>query len=148
MTTTETTQKEKTKGLRVQSQPTCFIYKFEASQGPHIKTLSQNKQINNQTNKILNEKSQGSGTVRQALQSHLCYLSASCLGSLPPPQTGSRVTMTKGMMDINHSYFFICKYCARHSIRFTAVIKRVLVSQGWDFCQTTRKISKQINKCL
>lgn len=125
MTTIETTQKEKAKGLRVQSQPTCFINKFEASQGPHIKTLSQNKQIiNNQTNKILNEKSHGSGTVRQALRSHLCYLSASCLGSLPPLQTGSRVTMTKGMMDINHSHFFICKYSARHSIRFTAVIKR------------------------
>lgn len=146
MTTTETTQKKKAKGLRVQSQPICIIYKFEASQGPHIKTLSQNKQIiNNQINKILNEKSQGSGTVRQALWSHLCYLSASCLGSLPPLQMGSRVTMTKGMMDINHSHFFICQ--AQFKI-YSSDQETDLVSQGWDFSQTTRKISKQINKYL
>lgn len=64
-------------------------------------------------------------------QSHLCYLSASCLGSLPPLQTGSRVTMMKGMMDISHSHFFFCKYlCQAQCKIYSSDQEIVLVSQS------------------
>lgn len=73
------------------------MYKFEASQGPHIKTLSQNKQIiNNQTNKILNEKSQGSGLSGE----HSSPISATCQlvvwGPYLPCKRGVELQWQKG----------------------------------------------------